>query len=195
MRQLSAIFISISLLLLGACESVGTKKEYKLDAEFKSYFLFNDGSTWKYTLASDSSVVENVKCEAMKSGQMYWEDMIQDFFTYNLKSDRDSLMIVRTVATTNEVARWALLRQDTIYKQIAELFYTSSKLTGVTGNKDSVHYHGSISVRDVVYNDVVELISNRKMYVSRLYFAKNIGIIRKDLTDGRVFLLSEYNLN
>lgn len=194
MRQPAIIFLSALTILFSSCEKVGTKKLYKLDEGFKSYFKANDGSFWKYKLATDTSVVETVISSGFESGDLYWEDLVQEFFTYNLTSDIDSPMIVRTVATADFAARWALLRRDTGFKQIAELFYTSAQLSGVGGNNDTVNYLPSMNVGDVVYNNVVELISARKRHVKKLYFASNIGIIRKDLTDGRIFLLSEYKL-
>lgn len=194
-RQLLLIFISAGLIFASGCEKSGTKKEFKLDQYFRDYFYFREGSTWTYQLAGDTNVKEHVTVKNQREGVMGWEDIEQEFFTYELVSDYDSQQIVRAVATDYSTGRWALLYKDTAYRQVAELYYNSNQISGVQGNNDTVNFLSTMSVGDVTYNDVVELRSSRRKVVKTLYYSKKVGIIRRDYVDGRVFLLKSYQLN
>ncbi len=194
MRSVICIISALALLLFSACEKSGTNKLYVLDGFFRSYFEFKEGSTWQYYLNSDTNVRETVQLSNFVQGIMIWEDMEQEFFTYSLNSSIDSQMIVRTAATPDNTGRWALLYNQNNYRQIAELYYNTNQLSGVQGNNDTVTYLSSFNVSDVVYNDVIKLKSSRNRVVSHLYFAKNVGIIRRDYVDGRIFLLKSYSL-
>ncbi len=194
MRSVICIISALALLFFSACEKSGTRKLYVLDGFFRSYFEFKEGSTWQYYLNSDTNVRETVQLSNFVQGIMIWEDMEQEFFTYSLNSSIDSQMIVRTAATPDNTGRWALLYNQNNYRQIAELYYNTNQLSGVQGNNDTVTYLSSFNVSDVVYNDVIKLKSSRNRVVSHLYFAKNVGIIRRDYVDGRIFLLKSYSL-
>jgi hypothetical protein len=193
-RSVICIISALALLFFSACEKSGTRKLYVLDGFFRSYFEFKEGSTWQYYLNSDTNVRETVQLSNFVQGIMIWEDMEQEFFTYSLNSSIDSQMIVRTAATPDNTGRWALLYNQNNYRQIAELYYNTNQLSGVQGNNDTVTYLSSFNVSDVVYNDVIKLKSSRNRVVSHLYFAKNVGIIRRDYVDGRIFLLKSYSL-
>ena len=194
MRSVFCILSALALLFFSACEKSGTRKLYVLDGYFKSYFEFKEGSTWNYYLYNDTNVKETIQLSNLVKGIMYWEDMEQEFFTYNLNSSIDSQMIVRAAATPDNTGRWALLYNQNNFRQIAELYYNTNQIGGVQGNNDTVTYLSTFNVSDVVYNDVIKLKSSRNRVVSHLYFAKNVGIIRRDYTDGRIFLLKSYLL-
>lgn len=194
MRSVICIISALGLLLVSACEKSGTRKLYVLDGYFRSYFEFKDGSTWNYYLNNDTNVRETVVLSNYVAGVMLWEDMEQEFFTYTLNSSIDSQMIVRTAATPDNTGRWALLYNQNNFRQIAELYYNTNQIGGVQGNNDTVSYLSSFNVGDVVFNDVIRLKSNRKRVLKELYFAKNVGVIRRDYVDGRIFLLKSYSL-
>ena len=194
MRSVICIISALGLLLVSACEKSGTRKLYVLDGYFRSYFEFKDGSTWNYYLNNDTNVRETVVLSNYVAGVMLWEDMEQEFFTYTLNSSIDSQMIVRTAATPDNTGRWALLYNQNNFRQIAELYYNTNQIGGVQGNNDTVSYLSSFNVGDVVFNDVIRLQSNRKRVLKELYFAKNVGVIRRDYVDGRIFLLKSYSL-
>jgi hypothetical protein len=193
-RSVICIISALGLLLVSACEKSGTRKLYVLDGYFRSYFEFKDGSTWNYYLNNDTNVRETVVLSNYVAGVMLWEDMEQEFFTYTLNSSIDSQMIVRTAATPDNTGRWALLYNQNNFRQIAELYYNTNQIGGVQGNNDTVSYLSSFNVGDVVFNDVIRLKSNRKRVLKELYFAKNVGVIRRDYVDGRIFLLKSYSL-
>jgi len=193
-RQLLLILISAGLIFASGCEKSGTKKSFVLDQYFRDYFLFREGSTWTFYLLGDTNVKEHVTVQNFREGKMGWEDIEQDFFTYDLHSDYDSLQIVRAIATDYTTGRWALLYKDTAYRQVAELYYNSNQISGVQGNNDTVKFLATFNVGDVTYNDVVELKSARRRVVKTLYFAKKVGIIRRDYADGRVFLIKSHQV-
>jgi hypothetical protein len=137
-------------------------------------------------------VKENVTIKNKLEGKMRFDNLEQEFISYELHSDKDSIQLIRCMATGENTARWSLLYKDSFYRQVAELYYSSSLFSGIMGNGDTVTYLQNLSVGDVMYYNVVELKSARKKIYNRLYFSENAGIVRKDYTNGKVFLLKSF---
>ena len=181
------IFISLS-----GCRKLASRDLYSLDANFKSIFSYPEGSTWVYYLSTDTQQKETVTLKNRLQGKMRFDNLEQEFISYELHSNTDSQQLVRCMATGENTARWALLYKDTFYRQVAEMYYSASLFSGVMGNGDTVNYLQSLSVGDVMYFNVIELRSARKKKYSRLYFSGNAGIVRKDFVDGRIYLLKSF---
>ena len=184
---LSAIFMSVS-----GCQKLASKELYGLDDNFKCLFSFPEGSTWVYYLSTDTQQKETVLLKNRLQGKMRFDNLEQEFISYELHSSTDSQQLIRCMATGENTARWAMLYKDTFYRQVAEMYYSSSRFSGVMGNGDTVNYLASLSVGDVMYYNVIELRSARQKKYSRLYFSGNTGIVRKDCVDGRTYLLKSF---
>ncbi len=194
LRQVNYIVLLIGgiFMSLSGCRKLATKETYSLDANFKSIFGFPEGSTWVYYLATDTLKKETVVLKNRMAGKMRFDNLEQEFISYELHSTIDSQQLVRCMATGENTARWALLYKDSIYRQVAEMYYSASLFSGVMGNGDTVTYLPSLSVGDIMYYNVIELRSARKKKYSRLYFSGNTGIVRKDYVDGRIYLLKTF---
>ncbi len=194
LRQVLYIGLLIGgiFVFLPGCRKFASKEVYRLDANFKSIFSFPEGSTWVYYLAKDTQQKETVVLKHKLEGKMRFDNLEQEFISYELHSSIDSQQLVRCMATGENTARWALLSKDTFYRQIAEMYYSAALFSGVMGNGDTVNYLPNLSVGDVMYYNVIELRSARKKKYSRLYFSGNTGIVRKDCVDGRIYLLKSF---
>ncbi|MFM7765340.1 MAG: hypothetical protein ACKO6I_06725 [Sphingomonadales bacterium] len=184
---LTGIFMSTS-----GCRKFSSRDLYSLDANFKSIFSFPEGSTWTYYLSTDTNQRETVILKNKQEGKMRFDNLEQEFISYELHSTRDSQQLVRCMATGENTARFALLHKDTFFRQVAEMYYSSSLFSGIMGNGDTVNYLPTLSVGDVMYFNVIELKSSRKKIYSRLYFSSNTGIVRKDYVDGSTYLLKSF---
>lgn len=184
--------LAAGLLLLSGCEKLNSKKHYVLDAGFQTYFNFNNGSEWNYTEMGDSTDKEKVVVSGFLKGKMVWDAFDQEFLQYDLVSDRDSIYKLRSIADENNVARASLLVRDTAFKQAAEWYYVAGQFVGSSGSGDSFIYHASYSQGGKVYQDVIELKPKMSAYFKRIYMSRNVGIIRKELTSGKVYLLKSY---
>ena len=177
---------------VSGCRKLASRDLYSLDANFKSIFSFTEGSTWTYYLSTDTSKKETVVLKNKLEGKMRFDNLDQEFVSYELHSSTDSQQLVRCMATGENTARWAMLYKDTFYRQVAEMYYSATLFSGVMGNGDTVNYLPVLSVGDIMYYNVVELRSARKKIFSRLYFSGNTGIVRKDYVDGRIYLLKSF---
>ncbi|MBL7812522.1 MAG: hypothetical protein JNL57_09895 [Bacteroidetes bacterium] len=193
MVKTSGILISATLMLIG-CTVFNSVQHYRLDPGFTSYFRYGNGSTWTYTLASDTQVKETVQMNGFQQGKMNWDGFDQEFFSYELITDNGSKELVRAVATEGQTARWALLIWDTSYRQAAEMYYTTAGFAGVSGQMDTLNFYSQYIAGDRNYTDVVELKLKNKRYYKALYFARNVGIIRKDQSNGKTWFLKNASL-
>ncbi|MCC7298003.1 MAG: hypothetical protein IT244_06680 [Bacteroidia bacterium] len=191
MKRIQFLFL-FSLLFLGACDKFSTKKHYTLDPSFRTFFNYQNGSEWKYFEVSDTSKVETVTVSGYLSGRMTWDAFDQEFIQYDLVSDKDSTLKLRAVADENNVARASLLVKDTLFKQCAEWYYVSGQFAGSA--LDSFVMHPTYVQNGKSYNEVIELIPKSSILFKRLFIAKSIGIIRKELKSGKTFVLKSYQV-
>ena len=188
-------YIAILVLLqFFSCSTFGTKKSYKLDPEFKTFFNFNNGSKWKYSLSTDTTFVETVELAGHKEGKMVWDEFTQEFFEYDFISNTDSLFKLRAVADDGTVSNATFLAKDTGFKTVAEWVYSSGKYTSLSGNNDTLNLLKQFTVRGVTYPDVLEIIPARKTLYKKFFWARHIGIIRKESTKGKIYLLNSFTV-
>lgn len=189
--------LSISLIgffALGGCDKFSTVQHFTLDPSIKAFFNYNDGSRWNYVLESDTNVKEVVTVQGHKEGKMVWDAFTQEFFDYDLVSDRDSSLKLRAIADENNVCRAALLVKDTSYKQVVSWYYTGGFYSGANGNQDTLDMRNQVTINGINYSNVLVISPASNPYYRKLYFAKNIGIIRKELTGGKVYTLRSYSV-
>lgn len=193
MRSILYLILS-SLLLLGSCGKFSTKEHYTLDANFKSFFNYRNGSEWHYFDLADTNYKEVVTVTGHLQGKMVWDAFDQEFIQYDLISDKDSLYKLRAVAEAVNVSRAVLLVQDTNYRQAAEWYYAGGNFSGVAGNGDTFNFYPTYRMQARDYTDVIELIPRRPRLDKRIFIARGIGIIRKEKVSGRTLVLKSWTV-
>lgn len=195
MRRILFYLISLTLVALGSCGKFTSKKHYTLDPDFKVFFNYHDGSQWKYVLESDTNIVEIVSVVNHKEGRMDWDAFDQEFFEYDLLSDRDSNCKLRAIADENKVTRAAFFRKDTgVYHLALEWYFSDGSYHSSGGTGDSVRVLPQKIVNGRLYTNVLEIVPADHSRYNRMYIARNVGIVRKELANGKVYLLKSYSL-
>lgn len=190
------IFFSFlgGLLLVSGCSKFESVKHFKMDAAVRSYFQYKEGSKWEYVLESDSNVRETTTVVNYLEGKMVWDAFDQEFFEYNLSSTRDSSLKLRAIADDKELSRASLIVKDTSYKLALQWTFAGGIYAAVSGTGDTLKTYSSKMVRGISYSDVMEFIPAKKVFYRNVWFAKNVGIIRKQRLNGEVMLLRSFSL-
>jgi hypothetical protein len=192
MPRLIAVFAVLLLVFTSSCEK--SRKHFTLDPVLRQYFSFANGSQWKYTLLSDSSQLETVTVENYVNGKMVWDAMDQEFIQLDLISDKDSIYKHRAIADENNASRAVMFVRDGHFKTVMEWYSASGNLAGQKGSADSFTLHPTYTVQNKTYTNVIELKANKPVVFSRLFIAPNVGVIRKELLSGKVYVLKSYTL-
>ena len=185
-------FFPILILSLGSCKKWATKQEYTLDPGFRSYFNYKNGSEWNYIEINDTTKKETVTVTGFMDGKMVWDALEQEFLQYDLISTRDSSYKIRLIADANNVGRAAILVKDTLYKQAAEWYYVGGNFAGTVGSGDTFIFHSNYTQAGKSYTDVIEFKPKKDNYFQRIWLASKVGIIRKELKSGEVYILKSY---
>lgn len=191
MRYIQYCFIG-SLLFLSGCEKFNSKKHYVLESGFRSFFSYNNGSEWLYHEINDTSDTQKVAVSGFLSGKMSWDAFDQEFLQYDLISNTDSSYKIRAIADENNVARAVLLVKDTFYKQSAEWYYLNGQFAGTSGSGDSFSFYPNYVQAGTNYTDVIVLKPKKSAFFKRIFIARKVGIIRKELTSGKIYILKSY---
>lgn len=197
------IFYSLAILgifTFGSCKKFETKKKYNLDDDFKSYFKFKPESRWNYILASDSSVKDFVVLTDYQDGKMITDAYEAEFFDFEMHSTKEATSTCRNVATSAKGSTMAILVKDTFHKSApdsafkyaGEINKYESVYSAYQLLEDTLNFLPTFTVAGVLYNDVLELKLAKSAFFKRLYFAKNIGLIRRDYKNGHSWLLKNY---
>ena len=186
--------IAALFILFVSCSKLNSRKHYKLDDNFRSFFNYNNGSIWNFVQENDTNYHEKVEVLAHLEGKMVWDGFDQEFFEYKLISDKDSEILFRAIADENDVGRAVILRKDTGYRHAAEWFYGQGQFSVVSGTGDSLIVHNSYTVLGKSYTDVIELVPKTSAYYRRILIAKKVGIIRKVMKNGKAYVLKSYSV-
>jgi hypothetical protein len=182
------------LLFIGACKKFETSKQFKMNSYVKSYFQFKTGSNWVYVLENDSSKKTVTAVQNYREGTMILDDLTAEFFEYDLQSSEDSLLKLRAISDDNNV-NWAnFLVKDTMFKIALQWYNNGSAFSVVDGTKDTLSVLETKTVNGMVYRNVLELAPYKKIYFKKVWVAQNIGIIQKQMKDGKVYMLKSYFL-
>ncbi len=180
--------------LLGFASCKETKQHFTLNSYFKEFFRYGNNSQWTYVLASDTTLKERVTLAGLQDGKMVYDAFDQEFFAYDLNSDVENQIKIRAVADQNNINRLGFIYFDVTYTTIFELFYSEGVFSATSGRNDVLNFLPTYTVNGKTYNEVVEMLPNNNNYFTAIYFAKNIGIIRKDLKNGKTYYLQSYSL-
>lgn len=197
-------YIAFSILLVGIAASCkDSKKEFKIDSEFKQYFMFKEGSFWEFALASDSNTKEKVEIKNFEAANEVNDAFLAEFFKYELKSNREPSLELRAVADVDQTQFMSILVRDSFkttldsqFKFVSVLFKSSCCFAKASkfGVQNDIKTYADYPVGSKVYHDVVEIIPDSPKHFKKLAFAKNIGLIYREYADGHMWMLKNYSL-
>lgn len=188
------LLLSLGLLLLFFSNCKDTRKQFTLDGYFKEFFAFGNGSEWTYVLASDTQQKMHMKVHNYSNGRMDWDAFSQEFIDYDLFCDNGDTFKIRAIADEGNVVRSSLFVLDSFLRVSNQWFYTTNNFSTVLANGDTIAMLPVFRVGDIEYSNVLEVIPSFKRYFKRFYIAKNIGFIRRDMVNGKTYLLKSYSL-
>lgn len=186
-------FCAICILLV-SCNKLQTVQHFKMPPYMRDFFNYNDGSKWHYHEISDTNIKETVTVTGHREGKAVWDAFDQEFFEYDMSSDRDSMFKLRAIADENDIARLSLFQRDTSFKTMISWYFVGGAFSSISGTGDSVILHPQFVVNSISYADVLEFVPAIPRHIKRLFLARHVGIVRKDMANGKVFLLKSYTL-
>lgn len=177
-----------------------------MDPVFKSYFNFSNGSSWVYVLLSDTNTKENLTAVQRQEGVKEQEGLnkFNEFFEYLLKSDKETMLQVRALADEKQTSFAAFhvwtkntsgTGADSMFRLGADVMYGDGKFVPMYTRNDEVKMHDQLVIDGKVYKDILEIKLAQSFYYTRLIFQKNVGLLRRELKDGKIYQLKNYKLN
>ena len=211
MKLIRSIFYAIILIIFFSGVDCRKKDEPKafipLDKEFLSYFAFPVGSWWVYEEVNsgekDSMYVIKYdihKHENNKEDLDYWRlsyhlsNSLQDFYFW--ARPNPNIILNDTLFVLTEA--YNLVNDGTV--TAIRFFYSKKKkyLFSINDNTYIKNIYDSLTVGSMDFYDVYHIEKLKQEYENLIkgqYFAKNIGIIKKEYFDGRIFELNKYYIN
>lgn len=205
LKPVKHIFSSLGLLILittiVSCSKFETKKHYTIDDDFKTYFRFKPESRWYYALAGDTQVKETLVLRNYEEGKIVTDAYEAEHFTFEMNSNREATFIARNIAYSPKTSIMAILCKDTFYQSSDSAFKFAADLRkteagyGISSPDDTLNFYPNFYVGDIQYFNVLELKIKNSPFFKRLYFAKDVGIIRRDYRNGHIWLLRNYSVS
>lgn len=193
-RQLLGTVALLLCWAFSACkfdDYVVEKPFIPLSEEMKSYFTFaNEGSLFIYRDSAsgdiDSTIISR-KDDATFGGRPYIGEM------YNIWYQSTKTQDFRAIVSTNE--EWERMR--ILFTVGTELMIRWDKETqSFTQPSNTYRLIDSVNLHGQIYRDVLEIQGDLEF--NRLWYAKNVGIILKDVssvvTQDSTFELIDYQL-
>jgi hypothetical protein len=207
------ILISVILLLSAnkGCTPACNKDElptYLMDENFKSYVDFPVGSYWIYQEISDNKLIDSVRI--LK--RMYYIDNSGKVagFKYDLFDLRIFSSYSNIEMNGVGVAKF-YINDGSTYTEVPAIsgsdntqFFSTQKGVGFelsVSDGSKVLYKDSLltyTVNNVSYPQVKVFENLIESYATQprvIYYAKNVGVIRKELFNGQIWELQRYFIN
>ena len=217
-----ALYVIALVVLLNACEGCDYGGYKPMPAEFKSYTVFSKGSYWIYK-DSASALLDSINeydanYEKSSHGGPDFE-YGHDAWTFYYNSSQQSIKSFQRQITMRENVRvfesfyLYVYTEDTQTgdHQFYPVYFAADTLksTWEYGYNDGVgiveitykELIPSMTIGSNVFTDVKMFEHNRLLNGSpntltrRIYVAKNVGIIRRELFNGEVWELQKYFIN
>jgi hypothetical protein len=202
------ILFLFALVSCSKCKDEKVYPTYYMDQEFKDYCVFPVGSYWVYedsaSGAEDSVYLYNQQIYVVENSKSvsYKYERLRQNFSASFYSD---------TLIGDGGAKYLGLGEPCIYEQ----FYSSAFLainfqffsgrdTGYTFKYNDNYYttylvnYDSIKVLNEYFNKVkiFEVVGGQDTRLpKRIFYSKNIGVIRRELYNGQVWNLKRYFIN
>jgi len=178
------------LTVFTACKKDPIKFNFQKDTA--NYFSFKNNSQWIYQNTNNASQFDTVLGSAAATGFADRDEGRVEISSITLTGTSSYLMVIRAEAVTNQgVDRIAVLTN------FNNVFYPNPVILNIGGNmtvedKDSIKLLTDLTVGSVTYQNVFEVSLNAHPVYKKLWFAPNVGIIKKKLLDDAIFDLTSY---
>ena len=186
------------------CTKDPHKEEFRMSQDFKDYTLFKNGSWWIYSRENSSDrdtvtvIKSDVKIVDARNIDYKWEQYLLHFkSTYY---SNDTIISFGDASPPLEFnADYARYHYSTSFTSFLLTFFSNKPLKyrlAVHSNMETEYreFHDAILLNGITYNNVkvFEIVSGQPMdqrLPKVVYYAKNIGIVRKELWNGQVWNL------
>jgi len=210
---LNVLYAGIFIVLLNSCLDYGKLGPYiPMPVEFKSYTVFPKGSYWIYK-DSASSLLDSINEWDTNYNKLGGETShyVNDVWIFSYKSTHrlnDSLHGFSGIDSYTKFYVYSENIQTVIYDY--PLYFDADTLNSTYQYNDYyggvievayTKYMSSMSIGSNVFTDVKVFEQSRLLphipntLTRRIYIAKNVGIIRRELFNGEVWELQKYFIN
>ncbi|MBC7425534.1 MAG: hypothetical protein H7321_03270 [Bacteroidia bacterium] len=195
MSKHSLIFLflfSAALIFFGSCDKQKTEAVH-LDGSTKDYFQALDGSQWIYALVTDSSVTQTYNSQGYINKQANADLENNEIMYYDMVGTNIPQLTIRCEANNVLLRdRIALItKNDSIY--VGPIVYNlTSTFSSITN--DTITQMPTMTFGNRTFKDVVKVALYKRGVYDAIYYARGLGLVRKDHNDGRVFVLHKYNI-
>jgi hypothetical protein len=194
MQKVFFIVVLLGAVIFSSCDTEENDSVDLYDVT-KEYFSYDEGSTWKYELEGNSSVVENVVSERFSTGYSDHGSKKLEFFIYDMVSSSQNKIVMRAEAGgLDPIDRIVFINyldnSNVVYSPI--LWNTGIEFSMEVG--DQIEYLTSFQVNSDTYNDVYHIVPDDQDVFKELYVAKNVGVIKKTYANDSTYLLVDHNV-
>lgn len=190
------VILGIGLIIIatGFQQCKNDPEKRFLQSETKEWFDFKDGSQWRYMLSSDTSNIDTVTLKDYSNGFGTPDVFNTEFVYYKIKSQKSFSVNLGIEASLNDpMDRITVINLEIDTPAYGPIFwYKRPDFLGYP--LDTFNLYPNYNIADRNYADVLMYSPFKNKLYKTVYFAKNIGIVRKDLINGEKWLLKSYNV-
>ena len=194
MQKVFFIAVILGAVVFSSCDDDG-KDSVNLYDITKDYFSFSNGSTWKYELEGNSSIVESVVSERFSNGFSDHGSKELEFFIYDMISSSQDKIVMRAEAgALDPIDRIVFINflknNEVIFSPI--LWNSGIDFSMEVG--DDIEYLNSFEVNSETFKDVYHIQPKDTNVFRELYVARNVGVIKKTYANDSTYILVDYNI-
>lgn len=189
------ILLAMIPALLGTCSRPKAPDGdiYRIHPEMMRYFgAFQEGSWWHYR-EKDSGLLEEVSLSGFFLSESHGLRDLTEALEVDLISDQLPPMDLLTRADIHGHSHMSL----TVWEPAAPISGITASFDSILGfldwDENPIALLDSVEVAGRMYHEVLKLSTD--FYFESIEFAPDVGIIRRTYQDGRVFELTEFQLN
>jgi hypothetical protein len=204
MNKISLLFLLAPLFLShssctcdgGCCDNCPS---YHMDQEFKDYLVFSQGSYWVYqdsaTLNIDSINLysQNLEMADYRRHYGYYAEHLEQKFSSSFNNN--------TIIKSGGADEYSLYHSCLLFEEEGISFFTNKDIGDSIGRNNTLKYVSfdvTKNIEGVDYSSVKafeNLLQKNISQPRKIYYAKQKGIVRKELFNGEVWNLIRYHIN
>ena len=188
------ISVVLSFSILAIVSLLGCKQDptrFLFQQDTASYFVYKNNATWIYA-TNGNTEGDTVVSTDLATGMADRSEGIVEVASVTLLGTKEKKTIIRSeVVPTQNVDRIAILHL------VDALFIPNPVVINIAGDMNAedsskVTKLPNLSVNGKVYSEVLEMNLKGNPYFKKVWFAKNIGIVRKVYLNNDTFNLVSF---